>query len=72
MTKGEKIAFVRQLTRNIQQDVCRKIEDGRIPETWDGHELRQYLADRFGDVVYPLGGRREVDYIAARYELDSE
>jgi len=39
--------FVNELVENIRRDVVRQIMTGRIPSEWDGHELRQLLADRF-------------------------
>lgn len=45
MTKKEKRAFMRELTRNILRDALAKVPN--MPEEWDGHELRRYLADKF-------------------------
>lgn len=39
--------FVNELIDNIRDDVLLLIRDKRIPEVWDGIELRQYLAIRF-------------------------
>jgi hypothetical protein len=47
MTQGEKIQFVKELTGSIQQTVFDAILEGKIPENWDGIELRWYLAELF-------------------------
>jgi hypothetical protein len=45
MTTKEQIDFVKGLSDNIMGDIVRRIRMGRIPENWDGHELRCLLAD---------------------------
>ena len=52
MDKQDKIAFVRQLALNVVEDICSAIELGRMPEEWDGFELRQYMADRFAEANF--------------------
>jgi len=47
MKKKEKISFIRQLTKSVADEIVLKIRNNRIPEKWDGVELRQYLADKF-------------------------
>ena len=47
MTKEEQIAFVRELADAVTVSIVTNIANGKVPETWDGHELRQLLADRF-------------------------
>lgn len=49
MTRKEQARFVRELTRNITKQVVTTIQQGRVPEEWDGHELRVLLADRFNE-----------------------
>ena len=43
MTKQEKEKFIKTLMSNIQQQIITAIT--YMPENWDGHELRQYIAD---------------------------
>lgn len=47
MNKGEQKTFVRELADNIVKEICGHIDDGKVPEEWDGHELRVLLADAF-------------------------
>lgn len=47
MDRHAQTQFVRELTLNVLRTVEAKISSGAIPEEWDGHELRQYLADSF-------------------------
>lgn len=47
MTKEQKMEFVVNLTTSIQKEVLQKIASERIPKEWDGHQLREYLADKF-------------------------
>lgn len=62
MTKVEKVKFVRDLTANILADVERKIAAELIPETWDGHELRQWLSDKFENSAGTMTPRRCRDF----------
>ena len=62
MKKRKKISFIRQLTKSIADEIIEKIRDNRIPEKWDGVELRQYLADKFSSssvLRYDKRRRRE-------------
>lgn len=45
MNKAEKKRFIRQLIRNVQNDLIEAVD--RLPEEWDGIELRELIADRF-------------------------
>jgi hypothetical protein len=45
MTTQEKTAFVNELIENIRHDVLTRVP--LTPDTWDGHELRELIADRF-------------------------
>lgn len=45
MNKNEKIQFVLDLSRTIQRTALDAIIDDKIPEDWDGVELRWYLAE---------------------------
>jgi len=51
MTIPDKIQFVNELIESVRHDIIKKIERSNIPDEWDGIELRQYMADRFNDVV---------------------
>jgi hypothetical protein len=62
MNLKEKRAFVRRLTNSIRDAILARVKD--LPEEWDGHELRQYLADNFAHEIYrgTMKGRRLRDY----------
>lgn len=57
-----KIKLVRDLTASVLKTVEGHIRSGRIPETWDGHELRAYLAEKFEESKASMDGRRLKDY----------
>lgn len=64
MTKREQQQFARELCADILSQTLHDIRANRVPETWDGVELRQLLADRFDRSVYrrPLIGKRGREY----------
>lgn len=72
MTQIEQVNFVSGLCRAIRADVVAQIHEGKIPEDWDGHELRRLLADRFEDAAQisrPMAdkrGKRYRDYANAK------
>ena len=45
MTYDEKMHFVAELIEGVRKDIFLKVP--LMPEEWDGHELRRYIADRF-------------------------
>lgn len=47
MNSTEKKAFVAQLLGSVQKEVETLIDCGHFPDAWDGHELREWLADVF-------------------------
>jgi len=50
MTKREKIKFIRDLTGSIQKEILGKVD--AMPEHWDGHQIRQFIADKTADLVW--------------------
>ena len=58
MTRNEQIKFVRELSRNIVNDAVQHIKSGSVPDTWDGHELRALLADKFSESAAMSAVRR--------------
>jgi hypothetical protein len=46
MWKSEKKRFVHLACRSMAQDICKHIDEGRVPDEWDGHELRCLIAHR--------------------------
>jgi hypothetical protein len=53
MNQDAKQAFIVALIRNIQADILAKVP--QMPEDWDGHELRRYIADKFAESSVTLG-----------------
>lgn len=54
MTKQDQIDFVNQLTYRIASAVIEQIEKGRIPTSWDGHQLRYLLALYFDRAKFSM------------------
>jgi hypothetical protein len=52
MTRDDQDRFVRELCGSIEIKTREAIHAGRIPDHWDGVELREYLARRFADASY--------------------
>lgn len=49
MERHKQRNLVDQLIFNIAGEVRGRIDMGDVPEDWDGHELRQWLANKFND-----------------------
>lgn len=49
MTDQEKILFVEALIDSVKQTIVDTVP--KMPDTWDGHELRRYVADKFESCV---------------------
>ncbi len=63
MDKNEQIKFVKALVGSVLDTVATNIERDLIPDTWDGFELRQYLADKFADASYvDMSRKRKAEY----------
>ena len=64
MNKNEKVLFVKALTNAIAVRMINDIESGKIPENWEGPEIRALLAERSSDARYigRLTGKRLRDY----------
>lgn len=46
MTKTQQIKLVREISRNIANELVSHIKNDRVPDHWDGHELRLLLAEK--------------------------
>jgi hypothetical protein len=53
MTKADKRKFLRELTAMVLKNVLTVVD--RMPDDWNGLELRHYLADRFAEHVMSGG-----------------
>ena len=56
MSRKQQRQFVKELIRNVQADLLSIVD--RVPEEWDGHELRQWIADRFDAASFTLDGMK--------------
>lgn len=54
----EQIEFVDSLLNSVKEDIVKKIKAGKIPDNWDGIELRWYLAERFARETYGNKSRK--------------
>ena len=45
MNLEEKKSFIHSLTQQVRDAVLKAADS--MPEEWDGHEIRRYLADQF-------------------------
>lgn len=61
MTRENKILFVTSHCNSIKQEICSKIESGKIPENWDGYELRSLIAEKFNAEIR-MTDKREKRY----------
>lgn len=64
MTRNQQTIFVKKLSKGITAEILMDIGQGKIPNSWDGIELRQLLADRFAAAVFKgvLKGKRKREY----------
>jgi hypothetical protein len=62
MDAKQKKKFIKDLTAAVRDNLLAKVKD--MPEEWDGHELRQLLADKFAYETTDTmkKGRRLRDY----------
>ena len=51
LNRAEKEMFVDNLVGSVAAELRTLIIDGKVPDHWDGHELRQWLADAFAKEV---------------------
>jgi len=52
MTSEEQKQFVFKLCTTIARSIVAQIDDGKIPEDWNGIELRWLIAERANDACY--------------------
>jgi hypothetical protein len=50
MSKEEKIHFIEEILEGLKEKAIKNVD--KMPEEWDGWELRQYLADKAGEFVW--------------------
>lgn len=49
MNRAEQEIFVKELSDNVAEKILAGIRSGKVPEEWDGHELRVLLAEMHND-----------------------
>lgn len=65
MTRHEHKQIVNELCHNMARHIGNLVDEGHIPKSWDGHELRQLLKDKFASATYldkDRGDRRFKEY----------
>lgn len=62
MDNTNKVDFVKSLCDSIKLEIISKIESGKIPDNWDGIELRQLLSEKFQRETYKMDRKRKKDY----------
>lgn len=64
MTKRDQRRFVQDLLSSIRHDIHVAIHQDRIPRSWDGIELREYIAEKAqrSRATRALVGQRARDY----------
>lgn len=63
MNTNEKDAFVQSIIKDLQHEILKRIS--KMPEEWDGHEIRQFIADYYNEnfiIGTALQGKRKKDY----------
>jgi hypothetical protein len=50
MTTAERERFINELVQSVKSEILSKVEN--MPNSWDGIEIRQYISDRFSEVVF--------------------
>jgi hypothetical protein len=68
MTTQDQMHFVRELSDNIAADIVMSIAAGKVPESWDGHELRCLFSGKAKSAAWGTElrrhphGKRNKDY----------
>jgi hypothetical protein len=57
MHPTQKVKFIKELIRNVQADIIKNV--GKMPDDWNGLELRLYVADKFAQGRYVLRQPKE-------------
>lgn len=62
MKRKDQIKFVRELTKSIGDSIIQKIQDGSLPEEWDGIEIRALLAQKAESATCPMLPKRKNNF----------
>lgn len=69
METKEQKQFIENMCNAVKHELQSKIESGKVPENWNGFELRWWLRDTFknecshGDSAYNGKSKRKRDYV---------
>ena len=61
-SKKEQKRFIKNLCDSVKLDLISKLEGGKVPENWDGIELREWIADSFRNEAYYFRDKRNARY----------
>lgn len=67
MTRKDKRVFIRNYLGSFRKQLLAEVE--RMPEGWDGFELRRYISELFEFEVREMNRRRVRAYNRARASL---
>lgn len=64
MTRDFQKQLVTELMNRLRDEVVANIDQGKVPDAWDGIELRQYVADKASEAILvgTMGVRRLRNY----------
>jgi hypothetical protein len=62
MDTQDKLEFVESIVSRVLAEIQADIQTGKIPESWDGIELRWLLAERMNGITYTGSKKRKADY----------
>jgi len=60
MNKKDKVRFIKDLCNSVKNELISKID--KIPENWDGYELRELIAQKFRSESYLMNDKRSKRY----------
>ena len=52
LTREEQLQFMKNAMDTMMEDFEKNIKNGKIPEDWDGVELRWYIRDKASEFVW--------------------
>lgn len=62
MNKYEKIEFINSLIKTVQLEMLENID--KVPENWDGIELRMWIKEKFSNVVFgSISKKRRMNFV---------
>ncbi len=60
MNEEEKKVFIEDLITNVKKEIIKNVS--KMPDNWNGTELRWYIKDHFKDVISGKHDRRSKQY----------